>query len=50
MINDIPLEVLICYCAKKIIQENYLDEDVLIQIYRQLQEMYGDMDVEETIH
>jgi hypothetical protein len=50
MMDDLPLEVLICYCATKIIKENYLDEDALIQIYRQLQEIYGDIAVEETIH
>jgi hypothetical protein len=50
MIDDLPLEVLICYCASKIIKENYLDENALIQIYYQLQEIYGDMALEETIH
>jgi|GEM_PF-6575255 hypothetical protein len=50
MIENLPLEILICYCATKIIQEKYLDEQALIQIYYHLHHMYGDTQEKETIH
>jgi hypothetical protein len=48
--DEIPLEFLLCVCASAILQGDEVDDTMLLEIYKRLEERFESPTIKETIH
>lgn len=50
MNGSIPIEVLICLCATSIIENKYVDDDMLMTIYEALEAYFNEQTESRVLH
>lgn len=50
MNGNVSIELLICLCATSIIENKYVDDEMLLTVYQALEIYFNDKKISETIH